>query len=84
MTDPELTPELAERTAERADELMTRAASVVLGQDEVLEQIATGANLQELRAMVEARGFRTLRDDGLKKVAAGLTTVEEVVRVSAM
>ena len=39
MTDPELTPELAERTAERADELMTRAASVVLGQDEVLEQM---------------------------------------------
>ena len=52
--------------------------------DEVLEQIASGATLQELRSMMESRKHRTLLDDGIRKVLAGLTTVEEVVRVSAM
>lgn len=49
----------------------------------VLEQIATGCTLQELRVIVGKLGHRTLREDGLQKVAAGLTTVEEVIRVSA-
>jgi type IV pilus assembly protein PilB len=49
----------------------------------MLEQIAAGATLQELRAYLSQTGFRTLREDGLRKAAAGLTTVEEVVRVSA-
>jgi type IV pilus assembly protein PilB len=52
--------------------------------DDVLEMIATGATLQELRAEMAGKGYKTLREDGLRKVAAGLTTVEEVVRVSAM
>ena len=29
-----------------------------------------------------ARGMRTLRDDGLAKAAAGLTSLEEVLRVT--
>jgi type IV pilus assembly protein PilB len=52
--------------------------------DLMLEQIAGGANLQELRACLTAAGFRTLREDGLRKAAAGLTTVEEVVRATAV
>jgi general secretion pathway protein E len=34
------------------------------------------------RSLVENHGFRTLREDGLLKVIAGTTTVEEVLRVS--
>jgi len=49
-----------------------------------LERIAAGVNLQELRALATAAGHRTLRDDGLYKAAAGLTTVDEVVRASSI
>lgn len=50
----------------------------------ILEQVAAGATLQELRAMLSRTGHKTLRDDGMFKAAAGLTTVEEVVRASAL
>ncbi|MDX2114823.1 MAG: ATPase, T2SS/T4P/T4SS family [Planctomycetota bacterium] len=53
-------------------------------QEAILEQIAGGATLQELRAFQSRLGHRTLRDDGLFKAAAGLTTVEEVVRATAL
>jgi len=45
----------------------------------LLEAIASGAPLQALRALLTDGGFRTLRDDGMEKVAAGLTTPEEVL-----
>lgn len=50
----------------------------------ILEQVAAGATLQELRAMLARTGHKTLRDDGMFKAAAGLTTVEEVIRASAL
>ncbi|MBF0486614.1 MAG: type II/IV secretion system protein [Nitrospirae bacterium] len=34
------------------------------------------------KSLIEHHGFRTLREDGLLKVIAGTTTVEEVLRVS--
>jgi len=56
---------------------------IFVPQDEVLEAIARGAPLQELRLMVLQNGYRTMRDDGFAKALTGLTTVEEVVRVTA-
>ena len=50
----------------------------------VLDAIATGATLQDLRALVEGRGFRNLRTDGLEKVCNGLTTPEEVLSATSM
>ena len=35
----------------------------------------------EIRRSAVANGMRTLREDGLRKVAAGVTTVEELLRV---
>jgi len=52
--------------------------------ESMLEQIASGATLQELRVMANAAGHSTLRDDGLSKAKLGLTTVEEVMRASAI
>ncbi|MEQ9616938.1 MAG: ATPase, T2SS/T4P/T4SS family [Phycisphaerales bacterium] len=52
--------------------------------DSLLEHIATGSSLQELRVMAQATGHRTLRDDGLVKARMGMTTVEEVMRASAI
>jgi type II secretory ATPase GspE/PulE/Tfp pilus assembly ATPase PilB-like protein len=52
--------------------------------DALLEQISTGATLQELRIMARATGHKSLRDDGLIKACSGLTTVEEVMRASTI
>jgi type II secretory ATPase GspE/PulE/Tfp pilus assembly ATPase PilB-like protein len=49
--------------------------------DELKDAIARGAPRAELRALAEAGGMRPLRSDGWQKVQAGLTTVEEVLRV---
>jgi type IV pilus assembly protein PilB len=50
--------------------------------DELLDIIVRGANLQELREAALAKGYITLRRDGMEKVKAGLTTVEEVLNVT--
>lgn len=36
----------------------------------------------EIKAYAVSRGMRTLRDDGMAKVASGITTLEEVLRVT--
>lgn len=46
---------------------------------ELLEAIASCESLQSLRSKLVDEGFRTLRVDGWEKVAAGLTTPEEVM-----
>jgi type II secretory ATPase GspE/PulE/Tfp pilus assembly ATPase PilB-like protein len=57
--------------------------------DELLDRISSGATLHELRQLVRGEGpnapkrMRTLRADGLEKVKAGVTTLEEVYRVTA-
>lgn len=48
------------------------------------ELIASGATEQEIRAVTAAFGMRTLQEDGLQKVAQGITTTEEVIRVVEM
>ena len=44
----------------------------------IFEQVASA----ELRTKARELGMRTLREDGLRKAVAGLTTVEEVLRVT--
>jgi general secretion pathway protein E len=44
--------------------------------------IVTGASVNEMKAQARAEGHRFLRDDGLLKAWQGLTTVEEVLRVT--
>ncbi|MBG83302.1 MAG: ATPase [Phycisphaerae bacterium] len=50
----------------------------------ILDAIASGVTLQDLRALVEGRGFRSLRQDGLEKVCNGLTTPEEVLSATSL
>ncbi|MBN4061280.1 type II/IV secretion system protein, partial [bacterium AH-315-I18] len=52
--------------------------------DNAMEAIAKGAGLQELKRIAQASGYRTLADDGLEKVQAGITTVEELFHAAAM
>jgi general secretion pathway protein E/type IV pilus assembly protein PilB len=50
--------------------------------DEVRHMINNKANTVELRKRAREMGMRTLREDGIRKVLAGMTTAEEVISVS--
>ncbi len=50
--------------------------------DQVRHLIFEKVGAAELRARARELGMRTLREDGLRKVVAGLTTLEEVLRVT--
>ena len=51
--------------------------------DEAVRQlILTKATSQTIRESARKKGMTTLREDGWKKVAKGITTVEEVLRVT--
>jgi type IV pilus assembly protein PilB len=54
---------------------------LVMG-DEMRDMVTNSPRLTELRQFARETGMRDLRHDGLQKVAAGLTTVEEVMRVT--
>jgi len=54
---------------------------VLLLDDILRERIAADASVLELRHVAEERGLRTLAFDALEKVRAGLTSLEEVLRV---
>jgi type II secretory ATPase GspE/PulE/Tfp pilus assembly ATPase PilB-like protein len=48
--------------------------------DAIREMIMGRANASQIRAA--AAGMKTLRNDGAHKILAGLTSVEEVLRVT--
>jgi type IV pilus assembly protein PilB len=53
--------------------------------DECLDLISRGAGLQELRRHAQTAGtYTTLRQDGVDKVRAGLTTLEELFKATAV
>ena len=53
--------------------------------DEAMQQaVVAGAGHQQLKAMARGRGCRFLREDGLLKAWQGVTSVEEVLRVTAI
>ncbi len=51
--------------------------------EELKRDLASGPDLAAIRQRLSAGGMTTLRDDAWTKVQAGLTTVEEVLRVVA-
>jgi len=55
---------------------------LLLMSDEIRHHIASGADANVIRDEAIASGMRTLRQDALEKLKAGLTTPEEVVRVT--
>ncbi len=50
--------------------------------DDIRHLITSGADAGAIRKQAEAEGMLTLREDALKKLRSGLTTPEEVVRVT--
>ncbi|MBN1507506.1 MAG: type II secretion system ATPase GspE [Sedimentisphaerales bacterium] len=51
-------------------------------EDEIRELILTDARAHRIRQAAMKKGMRTLREDGQGKVSRGLTTAEEVLRVT--
>jgi len=49
---------------------------------ELRDLILRNASISEIRDVAESQGMRTLRQSGLLKVIQGLTTVEEILRVT--
>ena len=50
--------------------------------EEMQEMIYVNATLVELRTKAREMGMRNMREDGIRKVIAGITTLEEVMRVT--
>jgi type IV pilus assembly protein PilB len=50
--------------------------------DQLRDVIARNPNVSEFRRLCIERGMVTLRGDGMRKVAKGLTTIQEVLRVT--
>ncbi|MBN2053858.1 type IV-A pilus assembly ATPase PilB [bacterium] len=50
--------------------------------DEVRELVLRGASSMEIKETSIALGMRSLRESGLQKIREGITTVEEIVRVT--
>ncbi len=55
---------------------------IFLVNDEIQKMIFSKIPVAEMREHARELGMRTLREDGLRKIASGLTTVEEVMRVT--
>jgi general secretion pathway protein E len=51
--------------------------------EEIRRLAIRNASSAEIKQAAIAQGLRTLRDDGAQKVLSGLTTIEEVMRVTA-
>jgi type II secretory ATPase GspE/PulE/Tfp pilus assembly ATPase PilB-like protein len=50
--------------------------------DDLRDVITSNPTLTDLRRAAREKGMRSLREDGLQKVADGLTTVEEIMRAT--
>ncbi|HSB73772.1 MAG TPA: type IV-A pilus assembly ATPase PilB [Candidatus Methylomirabilis sp.] len=55
---------------------------VMLIKENIKEAILQGASAMELRELGRTNGMRTLREAGLQKILEGMTTIEEILRVT--
>ncbi len=62
----------------------TCVAELMPVRPDIKAMIADGANIAELRARAREQGMTTLFQCGIRKALAGVTTLEEVVRVTSM
>ena len=50
--------------------------------DEIQRAILDGSDANQLREVARAKGMATLYEDGMRKVLAGQTSIDEVLRVT--
>ncbi|MBI5167838.1 MAG: type IV-A pilus assembly ATPase PilB [candidate division NC10 bacterium] len=56
---------------------------VMVIRENIKDLILQGASTSELRELARKNGMKTLRDAGLQKIRDGVTTIEEVLRVTS-
>lgn len=54
---------------------------MAMKKNRIRKQISKGASEDELTETAKTQGMKTLHEDGLSKVAKGITTLEEIMRV---
>jgi general secretion pathway protein E len=57
---------------------------ILIFSPQIKELILARAGESRIKEAARAEGMKTMREDGLAKAAAGLTTLEEVLRVTAI
>jgi len=61
----------------------TALSELFLPDDQMADALREGAGLGTLEKLARASGFRSLEDDGMRLVRAGVTTMNEIRRVNA-
>ena len=65
------------------DRFWTRGIFEIFSMNEELQQmIYEDVSLVALRTKSKEMGMRTMREDGIRKVLAGITTIQEVLNVT--
>jgi type IV pilus assembly protein PilB len=60
-----------------------RAIHEVMAMNDALrEMVLKGASGYEIKQAAMENGMKTLRQDGLEKVAQGITTLEEILKIT--
>jgi len=62
----------------------TAIAEILVLNEQLQNMLMNKASTQEIKQAAIAAGMKTLRDDGLEKILAGVTTIEEVLRVTQL
>ena len=57
---------------------------ILMVNDEIRSMIYENATLVELRRKARELGMRTMREDGVRKVLAGVTTIDEVATATVI
>lgn len=55
---------------------------IIIVNDKLKEMIARGAGLGEIKEIVRGMGVRSLSESGIKKIAEGVTSIEEVMSIT--
>ncbi|MCA8979402.1 MAG: Flp pilus assembly complex ATPase component TadA [Planctomycetes bacterium] len=61
----------------------TVLAELFVPDDSMADALRTGSGLGTLQQLAKQQGFQSLEDDGRRLVSAGVTTMEEILRVNA-
>jgi len=59
----------------------TAIGEIMVIDDELRDHISTSASLQTIRESTIRKGMKPIRDDGMRKVREGITSIDEILRV---
>ncbi|MEO0131194.1 MAG: type II secretion system ATPase GspE [candidate division WOR-3 bacterium] len=62
----------------------TGVFELLIVDDTIREMILKNRSANEINQIAVSKGMKTMRDDGFEKVKKGITTIEEVLRVTAV